>query len=181
MIPSAAGRFPERILVIGSPGAGKTVFARRLHAMTGLPLLHLDMIWHKPDGTHTTREEFDRRLSDVIGTDRWIIDGNYQRTIPMRLRRCRRVYLLDFPTEVCLKGAEERIGKKREDLPWIETEFDEEFRQFILGFREDRLPAILSMLQSFDGELVVLRSREESEQRLREEEARFAADGNPTF
>jgi hypothetical protein len=35
-----------------------------------------------------------------------------------------------------------RIGKKRVDMPWIEEEFDEEFRQWILDFPETELPKI---------------------------------------
>ena len=67
--------------------------------------------------------------------------------------------------EVCLAGAEERIGKKREDLPWIETEFDEEFRQWILDFPKDQLPVIYEMTEQYRNEkkIIVFRSREEAE------------------
>lgn len=33
----------NRIMVIGSGGAGKSTFARELAKRTGLPLIHLDM------------------------------------------------------------------------------------------------------------------------------------------
>ncbi|MDE6745508.1 MAG: adenylate kinase, partial [Oscillospiraceae bacterium] len=122
----------QKIIVIGSPGAGKSTFSRRLRNITGLPLYYLDMIKHKPDKTTVTNEEFDRRLSDILQTDKWIIDGNYQRTMEMRLEKCDTVFLMDFPLEVCLAGAAARVGTKRDDLPWIEEEFDEEFRQWIV-------------------------------------------------
>ena len=32
--------------IIGSPGAGKTTFAKRLAKKTGLPLIHLDFYHH---------------------------------------------------------------------------------------------------------------------------------------
>ena len=119
----------EKILVIGSPGAGKSTFARRLrdetgiplHYLEGIPLHYLDLLWHRPDRTNVAREEFDMRLAQILEMDRWIIDGNYLRTLEMRIRACDTVFLLDYPMKVCLAGAEERIGKKREDLPWIET------------------------------------------------------------
>lgn len=33
-----------KVIVIGSPGAGKSAFARKLRKATGLPLYYLDMI-----------------------------------------------------------------------------------------------------------------------------------------
>lgn len=59
----------RRVLVIGCPGAGKSTFARRLRDATGLPLYYLDMLWHKPDRTTITREEFDIRLQMILEQD----------------------------------------------------------------------------------------------------------------
>ena len=95
----------KRVIVIGCPGSGKTTFAEKLNKITGLPLYHLDAIWHKPDKTHIPREEFDQRISEIFATDEWIIDGNYGRTVEMRLKECDTVFLFDLPTEVCLQGA----------------------------------------------------------------------------
>ena len=64
----------KRIIVIGSPGAGKSTFARQLRDITGLPLYYLDMIWHLPDRTTITKDEFDQKLMDILKTDTWIID-----------------------------------------------------------------------------------------------------------
>lgn len=44
----------EKIIVIGSPGAGKSTFARQLRDITSLPLYYLDMLWHKPDKTNVS-------------------------------------------------------------------------------------------------------------------------------
>lgn len=67
----------KRVIVIGSPGAGKSTFARRLRDKTGLPLHYLDMIWHLPDRTNISEKEFDGKLNEILKTDSWIIDGNY--------------------------------------------------------------------------------------------------------
>ena len=85
----------KRAIVIGSPGAGKSTFARRLRDVTGLPLYYLDLIWHLPDRTNISREEFDARLRQILEKDEWIIDGNYSRTIEPRLAACDTAFLLD--------------------------------------------------------------------------------------
>lgn len=158
-----------KVIVIGSPGAGKSTFARKLRDMTGLPLYYLDMLWHKPDQTNISREAFDRQLDKIVRKDRWIIDGNYQRTLETRLKECDTVFLLDFPLETCLAGAKSRIGEKREDLPWIEQELDEEFRQWILDFPKTQLPEIYEILEKYrkSKEVVVFRSREEADDYLK--------------
>lgn len=119
----------KRAIVIGSPGAGKSTFSRRLRDLTGLPLYYLDMLWHRPDRTTVSKEEFDRRLERLLREETWILDGNYQRTLEVRLRACDTVFLLDLPLEVCLSSVEGRVGQAREDMPWVEEEFDPEFRQ----------------------------------------------------
>lgn len=155
----------KKVIVIGCPGSGKTTFAEKLNKSTGIPLFYLDAIWHKPDKTHISREEFDKRISDVFSLNEWIIDGNYNRTIEMRLKECDTVFLFDLPTEVCLQGASERIGKGRYDLPWIENELDPEFEQFIRGFRETSLPAINDLIKKYGNEkhVVIFKSRKDAD------------------
>ena len=87
----------RKVIVIGCPGAGKSTFARKLRNATNLPLYYLDMLWHKEDKTNISREEFDTKLKDVLKKDKWISDGNYPRTLEMRLKECDTVFLLDYP------------------------------------------------------------------------------------
>ena len=92
--------------------------------------------------------------------DRWIIDGNYLRTLEQRLAACDTVFFLDFPPEVCLAGAKSRIGRPREDMPWVETEW-------ILDFQRDQMPQINGLLEKHRGMTVFrFRSREEAEEYL---------------
>ena len=100
----------KRIIIIGSPGAGKSTFSRNLRDRSGLPLYHLDNIWHQPDRTTISREEFDEKLLAILAKESWIIDGNYSRTLELRLKYCDTVFLLDYPLEVCLAG----VNWKRE-------------------------------------------------------------------
>lgn len=159
----------QKVIVIGSPGAGKSTFSRKLRDVTGLPLYYLDMLWHKPDKTTISKQEFDTKLKNILMSDKWIIDGNYNRTIEMRLKYCDAVFLMDFPVDICILGAESRVGKQREDLPWCETELDSEFKQFIIDFPKESLPRIYELIEKYreDKRVVIFKSREESEEYLR--------------
>ncbi len=157
----------QKIMIIGCPGAGKSTFARKLRDRTGLPLYYLDMLWHKPDKTTVSREEFDASLYRILEKDRWIIDGNYGRTLEMRLDACDKVFLFDLPTEVCIKGAEARIGTKREDMPWVEEEFDPEFKAWIENFKTDEMPHVYTLLEKYKNkDITVFHSRKETEEFL---------------
>ena len=70
----------KKVMIIGCAGAGKSYFAKKLHNITEIPLYHLDLIWHKPDKTHISREEFDETLKRIFQEDTWIMDGDYSRT-----------------------------------------------------------------------------------------------------
>ncbi|MBQ4572668.1 MAG: adenylate kinase [Clostridia bacterium] len=155
----------EKVIVIGCPGSGKTTFAEKLNKCTGLPLYYLDAIWHKPDKTHIPREEFDKRIFEIFNEDMWIIDGNYKRTIETRLKECDTVFLFDLTTDVCIQGATERIGKGRYELPWLETELDPEFKQFIEEFPNDTLPYIYELLKKYKDEkqVIIFKSRKEAD------------------
>ena len=155
----------KKVIIIGCPGAGKTTFAEKLRDKIGLSLFHLDAIWHKPDRTHISREEFDRRLEEMLALDFWIIDGNYSRTLETRIRACDTVFFFDLPTEVCLAGAISRIGKKRIDMPWCDTELDPNLKTEIEEFKVKNLPTVYALLEKYktDREIKIFKTREEAD------------------
>ena len=157
----------KKIIVIGSPGAGKSTFSRKLRDLSGLPLYYLDMIWHKADRTNITQEEFDLRLLEILKKEEWIIDGNYLRCMPLRLEYCDLVCFFDLPMEECISGAMNRIGKEREDMPWVEEEADEEFMDYIRHFPQVQLPEIYELIRKTDKKVITFKSREEADRFLK--------------
>lgn len=155
----------SRALVVGSPGVGKSTFARKLRNRCGLPLVYLDMIWHQPDGTNVTHEEFDAQLDIELARERWIIDGNYLRTLERRPARADVVIFFDLPADICLAGVAARIGRAREDMPWIEYELDPEFADYVRRFPTEQRPQLVELFAKRPAScrLVAFRTHAESD------------------
>ena len=135
----------KKIMVIGCPGSGKSTFSRRLHAITGLPLYHLDMMYWNTDRTTVEKSVFRARLTEAIRKDEWIIDGNYNSTLELRMQAC------------------DRAGKPRSDMPWIETEEDAEFIGFIKSYNSDSRPNVMELLEKYcHKKIYIFRSRDEA-------------------
>lgn len=153
----------RKIIVIGCPGSGKSTFSRALHGKTGIPLYHLDMMYWNADKTTVERSVFLEGLSAVIEKDEWIIDGNYVSSMEMRMSACDTVFFLDYPTEVCLGGIKERMGKVRSDIPWVETEEDAEFVELVKNFNGAQRDKISDLLERYKSKSIfVFTSREEA-------------------
>lgn len=157
----------ERILIIGCSGSGKSTLARALKEKLGLPVVHLDQLWHRPGWKHITREEFDAQLEMATDMDRWIIDGNYRRTIPQRLPKCDTIIYLDFSRWECLLGVFQRVltnyGKVRPDMAdGCPERFDWEFIRFVWNFnRNNRVRNYTYLAQAKHAQQIVLKSRRE--------------------
>ena len=154
----------KKIIVIGCPGSGKSTFSRKLHDKTLIPLYHLDLMFWREDKTTVPRDVFLSHLSDVLVTEEWIIDGNYSSTMELRMDACDTVIFLDYPAQVCLDGVAARRGVARADMPWVETEEDEEFTELIKSYNERQRPNVLSLFEKYkDKSIIVFTKREQSD------------------
>ena len=154
----------KKVIVIGCPGSGKSTVSRALHNKTGIPLYHLDMMYWNADKTTAEKSVFLERLSAVLEKDEWFIDGNYGSTMELRMAACDTVIFLNYPLDVCLDGIRERRGKLRSDMPWIETEEDAEFIEFIKNYNEQQKPKVLELLKKYsDKNIIILESREQAD------------------
>jgi adenylate kinase family enzyme len=95
----------HRVLVDGMMGSGKSTFARALAERTGLPLIHLDLHYWKPGWVRPSDDEWRDRQRVLTAGDAWIIDGNYNETLPLRLVRADTVVFLDTPWWLCASRA----------------------------------------------------------------------------
>lgn len=152
----------ERVMIIGCGGSGKSTLARMLGEKTGLPVVHLDQIWWSPGNwQHLERDDFDARLAEAVQDSRWIIDGNFNRTMVMRLERCDTVIYLDFPAALCLFSWIKRVitnwGKARPDMAEGCCEwFDPEFAGWILHFNRTHRRKYRELLARQTGKTVLI-------------------------
>lgn len=164
----------ERIIIIGSCGAGKSTLAVKLAKKLDLPLVHLDKIKFIGDWQERSKDEFNSILLSELEKPRWIIDGNYNRTIPLRMQYCDTVIFLDFPRLVCMWGVITRVikyhGKTRPDMGGnCRERFDPEFMKFVWQFQTKHRRRYLEMLANAgDKKVIILRNRRQVKKFLEE-------------
>lgn len=146
----------NRVLVIGSPGAGKSTLSHELAARTGLPLFHLDRLFWLPGWVERDRDEGRAELAEVLAGGRWIIDGNYGSTMPMRVARADTVVWLDYPTGLCLARVFRRWwryrGVARPDMTeGCPENLNLEFLLYVLNFRRAWQARNAAALDGFNG------------------------------
>ena len=157
----------KKVIIIGCAGSGKSTFARALAKKTGLPLVHLDLLYWQADGTTVPKDVFLARLRDHLKREEWIIDGNYSSTMEERIAACDTVFFLDYPTEVCLNGVSARRGKPREDMPCVLSDDGEDFIEFIKSYRDKNRPKVLKLIKRHKNKrILIFKTREESERFL---------------
>ena len=158
----------KRILVIGCPGSGKSRLSQILGEKLGLPVVHLDQLWWKPGWQNVSVEEFDEQLDAVLEREKWIIDGNFSRTMPLRLRYCDTIIYLDYSRWECLLGMTQRVlgsyGKVRPDMAeGCPERFDWEFVKYIWNFnRDNRVRNSTWTAQAKHAKAIVLKNRKEA-------------------
>lgn len=86
----------NRIMVLGPSNAGKSTLAMTISETLGLPIIHMDQLQHLPNTDWETRseEEFKALHDQAILGENWVIDGNYSRLMPARLKRATAVILI---------------------------------------------------------------------------------------
>ena len=155
----------ERIVIIGCGGAGKSTLARQLGEKLQIPVVHLDKLFWRPGWEQVSPEEFDELHRAELAKEKWIIDGNFNRTMEERIARCDTVIYLDFSRYACLWGVLKRVittyGTVRQDMgEGCPERIDWEFLMWVWSFNKNKRERYYGLLNEVThARTIVLKNR----------------------
>lgn len=154
----------DRVVVVGCGGSGKSYLARLLSERTGLPVTHLDAVYYAESWRAIEPDVFARSQQELVEADRWIIDGNYASTLPIRLRRADTVLFLDLAAWRCLLGIlrrRMRHGPGQHRAIGVYNRITAQFVKYVWSYRRTMRPRILGLITEHarHAEVHVLTSR----------------------
>ena len=148
----------QRILIIGNGGAGKSTFSKILGSKLNLKVYHLDKLFWKPNWEKRDNEEWRLMIEELSRKDKWIIEGNYTRTIEARALRSDLIFFFDYAPALCVYRIFKRsvqskfLNKRRDDIAdgCRERFPDWEFIRFVWRFNKASRPRIYSILEEIN-------------------------------
>ena len=164
----------KRVVIIGCGGAGKSTLARQLGEKLNIPVVHLDKLFWKPGWVEMPKEEFDALLRQEMARETWIMDGNFNRTLPERISRCDTVIYLDFSRLACLLGVLKRVlttyGTVRADMgEGCPERVDLEFLKWVWNYNKNKREKTYKLLnESAHARVIILKNRREVNRFLKE-------------
>lgn len=160
----------KRIIIIGSGGSGKSTLAKELAAGLELPVVHLDRLYWLPGYQTVDKADFDHRLLEELSKSEWIIDGNFNRTLPKRLLYCDTVIYLDYPRLISTYGVIKRFfmyrNSNREDMgQGCPERLNLEFLKWVWTFNHRYRPNYMALLSTCkDQKVFIVKNRRETRQ-----------------
>ena len=170
-----------RILMIGCSGSGKSTLTRELTKQLVIPVLHLDRIWHTTNYDDEAKEYLRKiQLEFMTKNESFIIDGNYNGSMDIRIPHANLIIWFRIPRHVCLYRVVNRSIKRKLKLE-IRSDMADEFKEkfdreyldflkFIWDFEKKSVPKIKQLLEtkSIDTRVVVIKNKKDKEQLLKE-------------
>lgn len=168
-----------KILIVGSPGSGKTTFAKKLQNALSIPLYHLDDHYWNANWEKPRENEWKNIVINLTTKPKWIIEGNHYSTFESRLQQADITIFFDIPTWRCLfrilKRTIIRAMGNKSSLP-LNIRSDKNYRyklslnwHFIrlgLFFKWNVKPKMLTKLELLHKNLIMVKNTRDAEQIL---------------
>ncbi|PPJ36403.1 topology modulation protein [Nocardia nova] len=161
----------DRIAILGCGGSGKTYIANQLAALLELPLTHLDAEYYDSDWNRLPQPEFEQLQRRLVSRPRWLLEGNYASTLPIRLAAADTVIFLDLPAVTCLTGILQRRLRYRggQHTNGVYDRITWSFVRYIWGYRRSMRPRVQQLIAEHGAhvQLITLSSRRQTKQFLK--------------
>lgn len=150
----------NRISIIGGSGSGKSTLSTILSKELNLPAIHLDGINFNSNWIEIDKSERDLIIKNKISEEKWIIDGNYIKTLKDRFDKSDLIIWLDYSTFSQLRGIIKRIfssyGKERPEIPGCNERFSLKFIAYVLTYNKKKRHLIEDGLKSISSKKVLI-------------------------
>ena len=148
-----------KISIIGGSGSGKSTLTDILSKKLDLPAIHLDAINYKANWVETDKNERDKIISAKANEEKWIIDGNYNKTLKERLYRADLIIWLDYSTFAHLRGVFKRViknyNKEKPDIPGCIERLNFTFIKHVATYNKKKRPKVIELLRDIPKEKVL--------------------------
>lgn len=158
----------KKIALIGSGGSGKSTLARRLGEKLNIEVYHLDALFWKPNWEPTSKEEQRKVQNELVKKEEWIIDGNYNGTMDIRLNAVDTIIFVDISRVICIFRVFKRMiqyhGKSRPDMAeGVNERLDVDFLKWVWDYPKTKKPTVLKRLEQLpnDKKVIILKSPRE--------------------
>lgn len=158
----------ERVVIVGSGGAGKTTLAVELGRRTGLSVLHLDRLYWRPGWERFPNDEWAAVQAEHLEGEHWIVDGNYSSTYAIRFQRADTIVVLATPKWRCTLRVLRRqlAGRGREvQAVGCPERFDLEFLRYVWKYPRESRPLLDAAIDQYRDTAEVIQLSSPSEVR----------------
>jgi len=155
----------QRVMIVGSCGAGKSTMAVKLSAIIGITVTHLDILYWQPGWVEPGIQNWRQTVQNIVLNDTWLIDGNYSRTMDLRIARADTIIYLDFNRWICLFNILKRYflyrHKTRPDMAvGCPEKLDLAFISYVFNFPNKQRHYIYNQIEQAKGQknVIILKS-----------------------
>ena len=151
----------KKVAIIGCGGSGKSHVSRHLGRTLAAEVTHLDAVYYDDEWNPLPPEKFEAVQRQLVSAPAWVIDGNYNSTLSIRLQACDTAVFLDLPTWQCLwgifsrqasHGAGQKQGGVYNRLTW-------NFVKYVATYRRRMRPKALAQFDQHAQHATVVRLR----------------------
>ena len=150
----------NRISIVGGSGSGKSTLCDILSQELNLPAIHLDGLNFNANWVQIDKSERDKKILEKSLEDKWIIDGNYNKTLKERFEKADLIIWLDYSTMMHLKGIMKRYfnmrHKERPEIPGCKERLDFDFIKYAITYNKKKRPIIKEYLKTIPKEKVLI-------------------------